>query len=51
LEKRTKIDLIEVHWPSGAVDKINGAGVNRVLTIEEGRGLVSQKEFKNAPRR
>jgi hypothetical protein len=51
LEKRTKIDLIEVHWPSGTVDKITGAGVNRILTVEEGRGLVSQKEFKNSPRR
>ncbi|MDT7542160.1 MAG: enediyne biosynthesis protein [Acidobacteriota bacterium] len=51
LEKRTKIDLIEVHWPSGAVDKINGAGVNRILIVEEGRGLVGQKEFKNASRR
>jgi hypothetical protein len=51
LEKRTKIDLIEVRWPGGAVDKIAGAGVNRILTLSEGRGLVAQKEFKNAPRR
>jgi hypothetical protein len=51
LEKRTKIDLIEVRWPGGAVDKINGAGVNRILTVEEGRGLTGQKEFKHAARR
>ena len=51
LEKRAKIDLIEVRWPSGAVDRINGAGVNRILTVEEGRGLTGQKEFKSAPRR
>jgi hypothetical protein len=46
LEKRTKIDLIEIRWPSGTVDKITGAGVNRILTVKEGKGLVEQKEFK-----
>ncbi|HEX8163623.1 MAG TPA: CRTAC1 family protein [Pyrinomonadaceae bacterium] len=51
LEKRTKIDLVEVRWPSGAVDKITGAGVNRILTVGEGRGLVGQQEFKSGTRR
>ena len=51
LEKRTKIDLIEVRWPSGAVDKITDAGVNKILTIKEGQGLVEQKDFKNERRR
>jgi hypothetical protein len=46
LEKRTKVDLIEVRWPSGAVDRITGAGVNRVITIKEGQGIVAQKDFK-----
>jgi enediyne biosynthesis protein E4 len=45
LEKRTKIDLIEVRWPSGNVDKVTGVGVNRILTIKEGQGLINQKEF------
>ena len=45
LEKRTKIDSIEVRWPSGAVDKINGVGVNRIITIKEGQGKVDEKEF------
>jgi hypothetical protein len=50
LEKRTKIDLIEVYWPSGTVDKINGVGTNKILTIKEGQGLISQKDF-NSPAR
>ncbi len=49
LEKRAKIDLIEVRWPSGAVEKIAGAAVNRVLVIKEGKGVVEQKEFKRIP--
>jgi len=46
LEKRTKINLIEVHWPSGAIDKITDAGVNKIITIKEGQGIVEQKDFK-----
>jgi enediyne biosynthesis protein E4 len=46
LEKRTKIDLIEIRWPSGTVDKITAATVNKILTVREGKGLVEQKEFK-----
>jgi hypothetical protein len=45
LEKRTKVDSIEVRWPSGVVDKITGVGVNRIITIKEGQGKVDEKEF------
>jgi hypothetical protein len=45
LEKRAKVDLIEVRWPSGTVDKITGVGVNRIVTIKEGQGKVDEKEF------
>ncbi len=51
LERRAKIDLIEIRWPGGAVDKISDAKPNRVLTIKEGQGIVEQKEFKAATRR
>jgi hypothetical protein len=45
LGKRTKVDLIEVRWPSGAVDKVTGLGVNRIVTIKEGQGKVEEKEL------
>jgi hypothetical protein len=48
LEKRTKVDLIEVRWPSGNVDKITGVGVNRVIIIKEGQGKVDEKEFRQS---
>ena len=48
LEKRTKVDLIEVRWPSGAIDRIQAPGVNRILTVNEGKGLVEQKEFSRS---
>ncbi|HJT26234.1 MAG TPA: CRTAC1 family protein, partial [Pyrinomonadaceae bacterium] len=45
LEKRTKVDSIQVRWPSGTVDKIANVGVNRIITIKEGQGKVDEKEF------
>lgn len=48
LEKRTKVDLIEIRWPSGVVDKIEGVAANKILIIKEGKGLVEQKEFNRA---
>jgi enediyne biosynthesis protein E4 len=46
LAKRTKIDLIEVRWPSGIVDKITDVSANKILTVKEGQGLGEQKNFK-----
>ncbi|HKU77828.1 MAG TPA: CRTAC1 family protein [Pyrinomonadaceae bacterium] len=45
LEKRTKVDSIQVRWPSGVVDKISGVGVNRILTIKEGQGKIAEKDY------
>jgi hypothetical protein len=45
LEKRTKIELVEVRWPSGIVDRVKNVNANRILTIKEGKGLIEQKDF------
>lgn len=51
LEKRTKINLIEIRWPGGVTDKVSNANVNKIVTIKEGQGLVDQKDFRTASRR
>ncbi len=51
LEKRPRIDLIEIRWPSGVVDKITTANVNKIVTIKEGQGLIEQKDFRSGSRR
>lgn len=51
LGNKTKIDSIEIRWPSGNVDKISAANVNKILTIKEGQGLISQKDFNNQVRK
>jgi hypothetical protein len=47
LGKRTNIDLVEVHWPSGTVDKITNARVNKLITVKEGQGIVEQKDLNS----
>jgi enediyne biosynthesis protein E4 len=40
----TKIDKIEIHWPSGAVETIPPpTELDRFYTVKEGKGLVPQK--------
>jgi len=40
LEKRNVVDLIQVRWPSGAVDTLTNVAVNKSVTVKEGKGLV-----------
>ena len=40
LEKRTTVALIQVRWPSGAVDTLTNVTANKVVTVKEGKGLV-----------
>jgi len=46
LEKQTKIDLIEVRWPSGEIDRVKDLGANKIITITEGKGVIEQKELR-----
>ena len=39
----TKIEQIEVRWPSGATDKMENASADQFLTVQEGRGIVQKK--------
>jgi hypothetical protein len=44
LGKTTKIDKIEVHWPSGRVEAIAPPAVlDKVYVITEGKGIVAQR--------
>ncbi len=40
LGKAEKVELIEIRWPSGQVDRMNNVPVNRLLYIKEGSGIV-----------
>ena len=38
LGQATKIDAIEVHWPSGKIEHFTVPGVDRIVTLTEGKG-------------
>ena len=38
----TKVDLVEIHWPSGAVERVKLPSVDRIFTIEESKGITGE---------
>jgi enediyne biosynthesis protein E4 len=38
----TKIEKLEIQWAGGAVETINIAGVDRLLVVEEGKGIINK---------
>jgi len=39
------VGRVEVTWPSGRVDLVSGVRANHIVTIQEGRGIVSHVPF------
>lgn len=42
-----KADRLEIRWPSGAVDTIEGVEANHILTVREGSGATARQPFGN----
>jgi hypothetical protein len=40
LGERQEVDLVEVRWPSGIVDRLTHVSANQALVIQEGKGQV-----------
>ena len=45
LGQATKIDSVEVRWPSGKVEKLGALTVDKFYAVLEGRGVVNAKEI------
>ena len=37
--KATKVDAVEIRWPSGLVEKVSGVSINKINKVTEGKGL------------
>jgi hypothetical protein len=46
-----KADLVEIRWPSGAVDRWKDLGANRLYVLEEGGRVVKTEDFAARARR
>ena len=45
LGKAAKIDRLDVRWPNGQNEVIEGAAVNQILTVTEGKGITARTPF------
>ena len=50
LGNRTKVDSVEIRWPSGAVTGLGHLECDRIITVKEGEGLVP-RPFPRVPQR
>jgi hypothetical protein len=46
LGDKTVIDLLEIHWPSGGVDRLHSLAANQFLRIQEGGTLTTLLKAK-----
>src|SRR5256714_3502112 len=45
LGKAARVELLEINWPSGQVDRVPKVDVNRLVYVKEGQGIVKTMEF------
>ncbi|SPE31339.1 ASPIC/UnbV [Candidatus Sulfotelmatomonas gaucii] len=51
LGSATKIDSVEIRWPSGAVDHMGSLAADEFYSVLEGRGIVPADEIRPKPRK
>jgi hypothetical protein len=48
LGSATKIDSVEIRWPSGAIDRIGSLAADQFYSVLEGRGIVPAERIRPA---
>jgi enediyne biosynthesis protein E4 len=49
LGKAEKVDLLEIRWPSGQVDRVKDVKANQVVYVKEGEGIARTMQFAKNP--
>jgi hypothetical protein len=42
LGERSKVDLLEITWPSGTVTKVQNLKADQIIAVKEGTGIVAK---------
>jgi enediyne biosynthesis protein E4 len=42
----TRIDTLEIHWPSGATDTMNNLAADKFYAVVEGKGIVAPEQLR-----
>src|SRR6202790_2609507 len=50
LGKRTKIDVLEISWPGGTVEKLTNVPIDKIIAVKEGAGIVPRSFPQIAPK-
>jgi hypothetical protein len=45
LGSTTKVEKIEIHWPSGTRQTLTVPGIDRILTVEEGKAAFEKNSL------
>ncbi len=45
LGQQTKADSVEIHWPSGQIDKLSNVNAGRTIVVTEGKGITSSRSY------
>ena len=48
LGSQTKVDNLEVQWPSGQVDKLSNISGDQTVTIQEGKGVIASRPYRKS---
>ena len=48
LGKRTKIESLEITWPSGQVDRLTNPAIDQIIAVKEGTGII-RRQFPKIP--
>ena len=48
LGSATSVDRVDIRWPDGRAERIDQPAVNRILTVQEGRGVTGATPFVRA---
>jgi hypothetical protein len=49
LDKATKIDSLEIHWPSGAEETLKNLDADKFYSVLEGQGIVPAEKIRPTP--
>jgi hypothetical protein len=49
LGSQTKAEAVEIQWPSGQLDKLSNVNAGAIITVQEGKGVISTRVYRKSP--
>jgi hypothetical protein len=49
LGRTAALERLEIRWPNGQMETVPNVGINRIVTITEGKGATAREPFTRTP--